>query len=238
MMMKQNKYFLTSLTVSLVLAYPPTLSAAATNSGNPYAEAPMHIAMMDEMGMGGMGAAKPNQGMSSDPMTTQPQNPMSDKPSGMDMMGKMRGSMSGQHGMGKKASMSSLPGFPGASHLYHIGATGFFLDHPQHITLSVAQQRSLNRIKEKAMLDQTNTDRRIEDAEQELWMLTSADMPDAAKVEAKIEAIEKLRSSQRMSFIRAVGEAAKVLTPEQRNALLGTGPASMAPAGQAPMSDM
>jgi Spy/CpxP family protein refolding chaperone len=135
---------------------------------------------------------------------------------------------------------SKLPGFPGASHLYHIGATGFFLDHPQHITLTITQQKSLNRIKEKALLDQANADRRVEDVEQDLWVLTSADTPDAAKIEAKILAIEKLRVNQRMNFIRAVGEAAKVLSPEQRSALLGTGPApTEPPMGQsAPMKDM
>jgi len=200
------------------------------------------VAMMDDMEMGGMGASKPGKNMSSDAMPNSgTHGAMSDKPSsGMDMMGKMRGSMAGQQGMGKKMPISSLPGFPGASHLYHIGVTGFFLDHPQHITLTVAQQKSLNRIKEKAMLDQANGDRRIEDIEQELWVLTSADTPDASKIEAKIQAIEKLRSNQRMSFIRSVGEAAKVLSPEQRSALLGNGPASIEPpAGQnAPMKDM
>ena len=34
---------------------------------------------------------------------------------------------------------SALPGFPGQSHLYHIGATGFFLDHPEHITDKVVR---------------------------------------------------------------------------------------------------
>ncbi len=33
--------------------------------------------------------------------------------------------------------------------------------------------------------------------------------------------IEKLRGDQRLAFIRAVGEAAKILTDEQRTALLG-----------------
>ena len=47
---------------------------------------------------------------------------------------------------------SALPGFPGASHLYHIGATGFFLDHPEHITLSADQQVALNKIKDQALL--------------------------------------------------------------------------------------
>lgn len=133
---------------------------------------------------------------------------------GMDMMGSM----------GSSAGMpvpSALPGFPGASHLYHVGATGFFLDHPEHITLTVEQQTTLGRIKEKTLLEQATTQRKIEGAEQELWTLTSADQPAADKVEAKIREIEKLRADQRLAFIRAVGEAAQVLTDEQRKALLG-----------------
>lgn len=128
--------------------------------------------------------------------------------------------------MTNMAPSGRMPGFPGASHLYHIGATGFFLDHPQHITLSTAQQTNLNRIKEKALLDRTSVDRRVEDAEQELWTLTAADSPDGAKIEAKVQAIEKLRSDQRLAFIRAVGEAGKVLTADQQAALLGTKPAA------------
>jgi Spy/CpxP family protein refolding chaperone len=54
-----------------------------------------------------------------------------------------------------------------------------------------------------------------------LWELTAADQPDAAKIEAKVREVEKLRGDQRLAFIRAVGEAAQVLTDEQRKVLLG-----------------
>ena len=64
-------------------------------------------------------------------------------------------------------------------------------------------------------------------AEQELWQLTAADQPDAAKVEAKIREIEKLRGDERLNFIRAVGEAARLLTPEQTKQLLGQLPPAM-----------
>ncbi len=118
-------------------------------------------------------------------------------------------------------SLSALPGVPGASHLYHIGSTGFFLDQSQ-ITLTTDQQAALNRIKERALLERSNAERRIEQAEQELWALTGADQPDAAKVQAKVQEVEQLRTNERLAFIRAVGEATKLLTPEQRNGLLGT----------------
>ena len=118
-------------------------------------------------------------------------------------------------------SMSSLPGVPGASHVYHVGSSGFFLDQPQ-LQLTTQQQAALNRIKERALLERANAERRIEQAEQELWTLTGADQPDATKVQAKLQEIERLRTDQRIGFIRAVGEATKQLTPEQQNVLLGT----------------
>ena len=197
--------------------------------------ADLHVAMMDDMmqmndNKGGMPAdgsmpdADSSGGMQ-DPMAA----PSNSNMMGC-MMGCMRGPMQGPSGMGNMAPVSRLPGFPGASHLYHVGGTGFFLDHPQHITLSTQQQTALNRIKEKALLDRSSFDRRIEDAEQELWTLTAADTPDTAKIDAKVRAIEKLRGDQRVAFIRAVGEAGKILTSDQQAALLGTKP----PAGNSP----
>ena len=116
--------------------------------------------------------------------------------------------------------LSALPGVPGVSHLYHIGSTGFFLDQPQVRTTS-DQQTALRRIMERALLERDNANRRSEEAEQELWALTGAGT-EGSRVESKIAEIEKTRTSQRIEFIRAVGEAIEVLTPEQRNALLGT----------------
>lgn len=136
---------------------------------------------------------------------------------GMSMMGKMQG-------MGQQAMASALPGFPGASHIYHIGSTNFFLDHPQHITLTQEQQTKLNQIKQKALLGQGTFDRWESAAEQELWQLTSADGPDATKIEEKVRETAKIRADKRIAFIRAVGEAANVLTDQQRQKLVGTLP--------------
>ena len=137
---------------------------------------------------------------------------------------------------------SALPGFAGVSHLYHIGATGFFLDHAQHINLSADQQAALNKMKQQALAAKSSSDQQIEQAEQELGNLTSADQPDAALIEKKVRDIEKSRVDERLSFIRAVGEAAKLLTDEQRKILTGAmPPAAPAPspsATMAPMSDM
>ena len=173
----------------------------------------MGMSDMDEMkGMAAMGGGKPGMGMMDMDM--------------MEMMGmapKSAGGMAGMKNMGKMQAQAALPGFPGESHIYHIGATDFFLNHPEHIDLTSRQQGDLSRLKEKALLAKATAQRRIDEAEQELWTLTSSDEPDAAKIETRIQEIEKMRGSQRMALIRAVGDAAKLLTDEQRQVLLGTG---------------
>jgi hypothetical protein len=113
------------------------------------------------------------------------------------------------------------PGIPGESHLYHLGATGFFLDHTQHLTLSTEQKKKLNQIKEQALLNKASADRKVQEAEQQLWKLTAVEQPDTAQIETKVREIEKLHVDQRLAFIRSVGEAAKMLTEEQTKILLG-----------------
>jgi hypothetical protein len=142
---------------------------------------------------------------------------------GMEMPGMKGMEMMGGKGMAGMQTPSALPGFPGASHIYHIGSTGFFLDHPEHVKLTTEQQTALNQAKEKGLLEQASFQRKIDAAEQELWTLTSSDKPNATQIDAKVREIEKLRGDQRLAFIRAVGEAGKVLTDEQRKSLLGTG---------------
>lgn len=143
---------------------------------------------------------------------------------GMEMMGKKDMAMMGGKGMAGRQTPSPLPAFPGAPHIYHTGATGFFLDYPERITLTAEQQTALNEAKEKGLLEQSSFQGKIDDAEQELGALTASDQPDAEKIEAKIREIEKLRSDQRLAFIRSVGQAAGVLTDEQRKTLAGTIP--------------
>lgn len=134
--------------------------------------------------------------------------------SGMDAMGKVSGAP-------QMATQSALPGFPGASHLYHIGATGFFLDHPDHVTLTDEQRTRLSQIREKALLVKSSAQRKIDEAEQQLFTLTEADQPNQAEIQTKIREIAELGAQQRLAFIQAVGEAAQVLTDEQRRQLVG-----------------
>lgn len=172
-------------------------------------------------GMGMMGMMEDSGEMGGGMGTKRAQGQMGGMMSGMGgMMGDMMGSDRGMGGM--TVPPSAMPGQPGASHLYHIGSTGFFLDHAKHIALTPEQTKTLNRLKEKALLDRTTAQRRIDQVEQDLYILTGADEPDAVKIQAKVAEIEKLRADQRMTFIRAVGEATKVLTHDQHRALLGT----------------
>jgi hypothetical protein len=185
--------------------------------------------MQSEMsGMGGsaMPAGAPASGMSG---------------SGMGMGMGMMGMMGMGPGAGSAMAQSALPGFPGASHIYHIGATDFFLDHPQHITLSTEQTAALNNAKEQAMLAKTSADRAREQAEQDLWTLTASDQPDSAQIEMKIREIEKVSGDERFAFIRAIGDASMILTDEQRQILAGFAPPTsmVAPvASAAPMTPM
>ncbi len=200
---------------------PGMSPGAPAGSGMSIGDMGMKRMGMDNMmmGMSGMKSGGGMPGMNSSGGKMGMDSMMMGMMKGMDMMGMM----DGMPGMNMS---SALPGFPGASHLYHIGATGFFLDHPEHITLTTEQQMSLNKIKEQAVLAKNSSDREMADAEQELWQLTSSDQPDAVKIEGKVREIEKKRADARLAFIRSVGEAAKVLTDEQRKVLVGQMPAS------------
>ena len=174
---------------------------------------------MSGMGMGkmsgGMGASKMGQGGQA--MGDMGKMMGDEGMMGMEAMGKAK-----RMGMGSMKMATNLPGFPGVSRLYHIGAEGFFLNHDEHISLSPNQRKKLNQIKQKALLGGSTCGRKVEEEEQQLWELTASDEPDASAIEAKVREIAKHQGDQRLAFIRAVGEAAKVLTDDQRQSLAGT----------------
>lgn len=200
-------------------AAPAAGGMAAMPGSQPAAGSGMGMMDMDDKMMGGMGGG--GGGM---------MDGMMQKMDGMmKMMGMGDMPMGGAGSPAAMAMPSALPGFPGASHIYHIGATGFFLDHPEHITLTLEQQTVLSQKKEQALLQQAQFKRRVEEAEQELWVLTAADQPDAAAIDTKVQQIAKLQGDQRIAFIRACGEAATVLTDEQRKQLTGMLPPASTP---------
>lgn len=108
----------------------------------------------------------------------------------------------------------------GPAALMHIGAKGFFLDRPQTFTPRADQAKTLREIKDRSTITMMTLDKRIQEAEQQLWKLTASDPPKISEIEAKVREVEKLRAEQRITFIRSVAEAASLLTAEQREALL------------------
>jgi Spy/CpxP family protein refolding chaperone len=144
---------------------------------------------------------------------------------GTTMTPEVAGGVMGSIGLsGGLLGESALAGLAGTSHLYHVGATDFFLDHAERLALRPDQRAKLSRLRERTLLEKVGRQRRIADAEQELWVLTSAEQPEIARIEDKIREIERLRAEQRIAFVRAVGEAASLLTEDQRQAVLGQHP--------------
>ena len=88
----------------------------------------------------------------------------------------------------------------------------------------------MNQIKETALLAVATSERKIDEAEQELWMLTAEGQPDINKIESKAKEIAQLSVEKRINFIRSVGKAAEVLTDEQRQTLVGLAGGDMPPA--------
>ena len=180
----------------------------------------------DAMGMGmdgkGMGMGKDAMGMDGKSMAMG-----KDAKGMMTMMGMMHGDK-GEMDMRKMGDTmlpkSSLPGFPGVSHIYHVGATGFFLDHAEHLQLSDEQKVKLTAVQAKSQKQQDELQAKVEEAEKEVWTLTSSDSPKAGEIAAKIKASEALQTDKRIKFIGAVGEAASILTAEQRQQLLSPNP--------------
>jgi hypothetical protein len=114
-------------------------------------------------------------------------------PRNLSMMGQAAAAPGAERKAGK--GPVRLPGSAGAPHIYHYGATGFFLDRPEAALLSAPQRASLSRIRGAAQQALAFADRRIAFAEQELWGLTAAEAPDVARMEAKLQQIEQLRTT-------------------------------------------
>ncbi len=190
------------------------------------------------------GSSMPTGGkpMAMDPMSMPASSPIKMPGQGMNMekmkMAQMMGMASMSPSSSGTMSPSALPGFPGASHLYHIGATDFFLDHQEHISLTIEQQASLRQAKEKALMAKSSADRAREQAEQELWALTASDEPNSKAIGSKIADIGKIAADERYAFILAVGEASKFLTDQQRQSLTGFAPAVPTPGALAPAANM
>jgi Spy/CpxP family protein refolding chaperone len=198
------------------------MGASAMGMGDPMRMGASSMGMGDQMGMGassmGMGdqmgtSGRPTAGRM--PMGEAMANAGADDGSGpstqarVAMMGRGPTAWAG-------AMRSALPGFPGITHLYHVGASGFFLDHADHLELTPEQRADLEALETEAVAALDARERTIESAEEELWALTRATEPDSRDLRSKVEAIAELHVSRRLDFIRAVGRAAEILTASQR----------------------
>ncbi len=148
--------------------------------------------------------------------------------------------MLGQPPMASASGASAgLPSATGAPHIYHLGADTFFLDQAKAVGLTEAQQKRLTALKEKSAVAYATTQRKIDQGEQDLWVLSSSETPDITKIETKIGEIARLTGQQRMDFLRTVGGAVGVLSDAQRKAIASMQPdampaASASAAGMAP----
>lgn len=117
-------------------------------------------------------------------------------------------------------SSSSGGGAMGPIHIYHVAASSFFLDQVTALGLTREQQHQLRILAESAALAYATTQRKIEQGEQDLWVLASSPTPNMAKIEAQMKAIARLSVEQRMDFMRTVEEAVGVLSHEQHEAVV------------------
>lgn len=116
------------------------------------------------------------------------------------------------------STSQQLPHAGAAPHLFHLGAESFFLDH-EELALTSEQRTMLSAIRETAVLGYATSQRKIDQAEQELWSITSAEHPSAGRVETKLAEIARLSARQRMDYILAIGQAVAHLTEAQHEML-------------------
>lgn len=235
---------LKSQVASLQAALKSKSKAAPSQKGMP-AKSKMSSGMEDDdsMEMGSMPSSSGMKSPSSAPMKDDMDDSMGggakasmgkDKPMassgccGMGSMGKPMKSDSSSNmsapamsGM-KNGSMSAMAGSSAPS-LLHLGSKDFFLDHASHLGLSNEQKGSLQKIKQAAVEQKSSSQSQIDSAESELWKLTSANSPDTAAIDKRVDEIAMLRAHQQADYIHSVASAVKLLTAGQQAVLLKTG---------------
>jgi len=207
-------------------AAKPSMAPMKDDSGEMSAMASSDAAMksgdakpMGGSGCCGMSMGKPMPkagGMAGDKMTGMP---------GGNMPSKSAKAMSG-------STTTETP------HLLHVGAKDFFLDHAQHLGLTSEQKSGLEDIKSKAMQQKVTSQKKIDLEQQELWQLTSADQPNSAQIDSKVQEIAKLNGDQQIAFIHSVTEAAGLLNDEQKAAAVKSMSAGTKMKPSAPMKKM
>ena len=189
-------------------------SAGLTEGGAAAPAAPMAMGATDDSGMAN-GAAPAPMAMGAPDADSPPANmaaATAGAPTGMARM-------LGQPPSASASMAAGLPAAIGAPHIYHLGADNFFLDQVSAIGLTTEQQKKLSSLKESGAVAYATTQRKIDQKEQDLWVISSSETPDITKIEAKVGEVTRLSGQQRMDFIRTVGAAVGVLTDVQRKAV-------------------
>ncbi|UPT75459.1 MAG: periplasmic heavy metal sensor [Elusimicrobiota bacterium] len=119
-------------------------------------------------------------------------------------------------------AMAVLPAFQGTPHLYHVGSSDLFLDYSAKVGLTSEQKIALMRIKKDTVLQISERQRQIDQAEKELLTLAASAQPDDAQIQSKLAESALIRADLRLYFIRQVGEAARMLSDGQRRRLSAT----------------
>lgn len=165
------------------------------------------MGMMSMMGMGGGAGMGNGQGMEGHG-------------------GQMGGMQNGVNQPAVPGAPNGTPGQPAAvsasqdTRIYHVGAVDFFLDQAAKLNLTDKQTVDLTEVKRKALAQTSEQQTKIVQAEQELFALTGADSPNDSTIANKVKEIERIRTEQRLAFIKSVGRAGKVLTADQRKTFL------------------
>jgi Spy/CpxP family protein refolding chaperone len=131
----------------------------------------------------------------------------------------------------RRNTPAPLPSFPDAPQIYHEGALDFFLGRGDQLELSDKQRTDLAAIRTRAERKLAAAAQKVARAEEDLWALTTGTNPDAVAIEAKIAEIGQIEGDRRLAFIRDVGDAARVLTKEQRTIIAKNPTARPSPAG-------
>ena len=186
-----------------------------------------------------MSAANHDKGMGTGMMEKKKGMGMKKKQTKSMMKPGHRGQSAGMGGMGMMSMMGkppatsndaaaqSLPGYPNAAHLYHLGESDFFLDHADRLGLSTPQRDQLTKIKQDWQTQNRDREKQIDTLEQQLWQQTAAGQPDWPAITSTIRETERQRGALRLAFIQAVGRAVTVLSTEQVDKLMATANAPM-----------
>ncbi len=110
---------------------------------------------------------------------------------------------------------------PEASHLLHLGVPRFYRDYRRRLQLSADQVKALKTTQEAALAAWYSQQEKIDNLELQVWVLTGDPTFRDEQLVGLLQDLESARASQRLDYIRAVRDAAGMLTSEQQRRLRG-----------------